>query len=238
MRTVDATSSSATTVGACLLRTSAMETTTAWTCPTRCCAYSFHETMNKGSWWTAVHLRLQVHCGGVTSCNETSQFRCRKTNVCIPSEQRCNAQYDCGAGDYTDEEDCVERCIGRFTCDNGRCVTNASKCDGVDDCGDASDERGCSDVTCYRAGDTSDVYACRTGDDVTDVQCIPRMWLCDGEKDCALGDDEDEDLANCSKTPPNPSAIEKMCMIVTLYSAHCGVSSTVATLPQRLDALY
>ena len=145
---------------------------------------------------------LKVDCGEVTSCNETSQFRCRKTSVCIRSEQRCNAQYDCGAGDYTDEEGCVERCIGRFACDNGRCVANASKCDGVDDCGDASDERGCSDVTCYRDGvNASDVYACRTGGDVTDVQCIPSMWLCDGEKDCAFGDDEDSDIANCSKTP-------------------------------------
>lgn len=31
-----------------------------------------------------------------------------------------------------------------FKCDNGKCVPNAQKCDGKDNCGDGSDEGGCS----------------------------------------------------------------------------------------------
>ncbi|XP_066271283.1 uncharacterized protein [Branchiostoma lanceolatum] len=35
------------------------------------------------------------------------------------------------------------RCYGRFLCKNGRCVEGAVVCNGVSDCGDGSDERGC-----------------------------------------------------------------------------------------------
>ena len=31
----------------------------------------------------------------------------------------------------------------RFACDNGRCIYNGFRCDRIDDCGDASDERDC-----------------------------------------------------------------------------------------------
>ena len=135
----------------------------------------------------------------MTACNATSEFRCRKTNICIAKELRCNARYDCPAGDYTDESDCpCSSDLHLFTCNNGRCVANASRCDGLDDCGDASDEWMCgANVTC---GDDDNMYACETGGDVTDVKCIPVEWLCDGEVDCALGDDEKEEIAHCSKT--------------------------------------
>ena len=31
-----------------------------------------------------------------------------------------------------------------FQCDNDRCVTSSDRCDGNNDCGDNSDEEGCS----------------------------------------------------------------------------------------------
>lgn len=37
-----------------------------------------------------------------------------------------------------------------FTCSNGRCVNNGFRCDGHDNCGDGSDERGCCEyLTLY-----------------------------------------------------------------------------------------
>ena len=34
---------------------------------------------------------------------------------------------------------------GQFLCDNGDCISKAMHCDGILDCGDASDERHCDD---------------------------------------------------------------------------------------------
>lgn len=42
----------------------------------------------------------------------------------MPSEHKCNAS-------------------SQFLCSSGRCVAEALLCDGQDDCGDGSDERGC-----------------------------------------------------------------------------------------------
>ena len=37
---------------------------------------------------------------------------------------------------------------GRFLCSNGRCVDSARVCDGVEECGDHSDELNCRECNC------------------------------------------------------------------------------------------
>ena len=98
-----------------------------------------------------------------------------------------------------------------FSCDNKRCIRIGSTCNGVDDCGDYSDERNCSKlnyliprlnhsvqilqvVIAYfiicssifisKAPCRSFEFSCKN------KRCIPKRFVCDGWDDC--GDRSDE----------------------------------------------
>ncbi len=64
-----------------------------------------------------------------------------------------------------------------FTCDNGDTIPADWECDAFDDCGDGSDEVGCSEQ----------LFNCASGGSV------PASFRCDGETDCGDGSDE----SNC-----------------------------------------
>ena len=82
-----------------------------------------------------------------------SEFMC-DSGTCIALELTCNKRGDCGIGcrntdsgmtcgeDTSDEDGCPKRTCAtdEFSCDNGYCVPRHSTCDGIDDCGDNSDE--------------------------------------------------------------------------------------------------
>ena len=71
---------------------------------------------------------------------------------------------------------------GMYKCANGKDVLHWFICDGDNDCGDLSDERGCA---IKRPQGAANGYRCR-GDD----KVIPRSRVCDGRDDCDEGDDE------------------------------------------------
>ena len=97
---------------------------------------------------------------------------------------------DCADG--SDEpSSCPERKCkeGQFQCANEKCALTTSLCDGVDDCGDNSDEAMC-DHDC-----PVNMFKCKsTG------KCVLGAWRCDGDKDCDDGSDEDEAICRKLKT--------------------------------------
>ncbi|XP_068617476.1 basement membrane-specific heparan sulfate proteoglycan core protein isoform X3 [Battus philenor] len=125
-------------------------------------------------------------CDGIKHCNDNSDelncaseyFRCRNGKI-LPQSMRCNRQYDCEPGDYSDEQNCP--CgVADFKCDNGYCIPASKHCDRTHDCQDRSDERGCTYGTICMAYE----YKCSSG------QCVLADSWCNGTKECDDGSDE------------------------------------------------
>ncbi|XP_051916083.1 low-density lipoprotein receptor class A domain-containing protein 3 isoform X2 [Hippocampus zosterae] len=78
---------------------------------------------------------------------------------------------------------------GIFICGDGKCVPGGWQCDGLPDCFDKSDEKGCPKVKSKCA---PTFFACANG-----VHCIIGRFQCNGFSDCPDGSDED----NCTGNP-------------------------------------
>ncbi|XP_032148954.1 low-density lipoprotein receptor-related protein 2 isoform X4 [Sapajus apella] len=92
-------------------------------------------------------------------------------------------------GDPSNEPPTEQCGLFSFPCQNGRCVPQYYRCDGVDDCHDNSDEQLCGTLnnTC-----SPSAFTCGHG------ECIPERWHCDKHNDCVDGSDEQ----NCPTQAP------------------------------------
>ncbi|RXN08433.1 complement factor I [Labeo rohita] len=85
---------------------------------------------------------------------------------------------------------CYEKPKGeckKFVCANGKCLLHGKPCNGIDDCGDNSDEMCCQ--SCREKG-----FHCKSG------VCIPRYAIRDGIRDCLGGEDELEEIKEIRAT--------------------------------------
>ena len=73
-----------------------------------------------------------------------------------------------------------------FRCNNTITIQDNWVCDGDNDCGDNSDEIGCS---CSSS-------EARCGEGAT-RSCIPERWICDGDNDCGNNNDEQVQGVSC-----------------------------------------
>ncbi|CAM1301835.1 SORL1 (predicted), partial [Pycnogonum litorale] len=144
---------------------------------------------------------------------ESYQFSC-KNGRCVFKTWVCDGENDCN--DNSDEQGCnateavptttVESSTSypnstcsdiMFTCNNGGCLPLWWKCDGIDDCGDQSDELECPSHSTVPTNMTivstpATATECSTVDHFQCIggSCIWQSWVCDGENDCPENDDE------------------------------------------------
>nr|XP_033811976.1 complement factor I [Geotrypetes seraphini] len=162
---------------------------------------------------------LQVTCRGL----ETSLAECgfNKGSYSKPAGLRC----------YTESTVCEDH---KFNCVNGKCLEPESACDGINDCGDLSDELCCTECT--------NSFHCSS-----DV-CIPNQYRCNGEIDCINGEDEvgcsvgrsedslswNENAEDLSTIVQNSMDNERKYIKSFLPSIHCGISNLSETRKKRI----
>ena len=99
--------------------------------------------------------------------------------------RRCDGEKDCKDGTDESSFSCPQRICrpSFFQCANKNCTPSVTICDGIDDCGDKSDEAKCA----LECGELE--FKCKSNG-----RCVHDSWKCDGDADCKDGSDEDPSI--------------------------------------------
>ncbi|XP_072190233.1 complement factor I isoform X2 [Excalfactoria chinensis] len=124
----------------------------------------------------------------------------------------------------------TECSAGEFHCANDKCISVTKACDGINDCGDLSDELCCKECR-------NNSFHCRSN------ICIPNKDVCNKEVDCLTGEDEAQALCSgksklmkiMKKNDENHSMdAERKLAKTFLPQINCGVVNHTLTRRKRI----
>nr|XP_012771988.1 low-density lipoprotein receptor-related protein 2 isoform X3 [Maylandia zebra] len=151
-------------------------------------------------------------CPGICKKGE---FQCAHGKMCIPEVQVCDGRFQCQ--DHSDEADCqkpIKSCEHRCA-DGKRCIPKKFLCDGEKDCVDGSDEVGCNYNTATTKAPAFPFASPCTPPSVLCPRsslCIAKHQLCDGQRDCPDGSDENGCMVHCENSNDFLCSDHKQCI--------------------------
>ncbi|XP_072042804.1 uncharacterized protein [Amphiura filiformis] len=138
-----------------------------------------------------------------TGVCDDGYFVCSYNESCIADIYVCDAITDCMES-FRDEINCACPKEGDLRCPNARCIAPELFCNGIDECGDNSDEANCETTQMVSTAlpSTTDVFMTTDPDSCSDGyfacspggQCIENIFVCDEFIDCNV---TNEDELNC-----------------------------------------